>query len=75
VVLSDNSNSDLFKITTQHISNLEKYYEESGKPMDEIYAKKENIDNKEIEILNIIKEIEKKTRPLVKEIIKLKNEI
>ena len=74
VVLSENSNSDLFKISTQHISNLEKYYEESAKPMDEIFAKKENIDNKEIEILNNIKEIEKKTLPLVKEIIKLKNE-
>ena len=74
VVLSENSNSDLFKISTQHISNLEKYYEESAKPMDELFAKKENIDNKEIEILNNIKEIEKKTLPLVKEIIKLKNE-
>ena len=43
VVLSENSNSDLFKISTQHISSLEKYYEESAKPMDEIFAKKENI--------------------------------
>ena len=42
VVLSENSNRDLFKISTQHISNLEKYYEESAKPMDE-KNKKSNV--------------------------------
>ena len=72
VVLSDDKNSPLFKNSIQDIKKLEEFYANSAKPMDEIFSKKDSIEQKEIEILNKIKDVEKQTMPLVKEIIELK---
>ncbi|QKF88676.1 methyl-accepting chemotaxis protein [Arcobacter cloacae] len=72
VVLSEDKNSPLFKNSIEDIKKLEVFYADSAKPMDEIFSKKDNIEQKEIEILNKIKDVEKQTMPLVKEIIELK---
>ena len=72
VVLSQDKDSSLFKKSIADIKTLEEFYTSSAKPMDEIFSKKEGIEPKEVEILNKIKDVEKKTLPLVQEIIKLK---
>ncbi len=72
VVLSQDKDSSLFKKSIADIKTLEEFYTSSSKPMDEIFSKKEGIEPKEVEILNKIKDVEKKTLPLVQEIIKLK---
>ena len=72
VVLSEDKNSTLFKNSIEDIKKLEVFYADSAKPMDEIFSKKDNVEQKEIEILNKIKDVEKQTMPLVKEIIELK---
>ncbi|NCB13135.1 MAG: methyl-accepting chemotaxis protein, partial [Erysipelotrichia bacterium] len=72
VVLSEDKNSPLFKNSIEDIKKLEVFYADSAKPMDEIFSKKDNVEQKEIEILNKIKDVEKQTMPLVKEIIELK---
>ncbi len=72
IVLSENNNSVLFKKSIDDIKKLEEFYANSAKPMDEIFSKNDGIEQKEIEILNKIKDVEKKTMPLVKEIIDLK---
>ena len=73
VVLSENKDSELFKKSINDIKNLEDFYKKSSKPMDEIFSKKEGIQKEEVVILNKIKDVEKKTLPLVNEIIKLKS--
>ncbi|MDX9815144.1 MAG: methyl-accepting chemotaxis protein, partial [Sulfurimonadaceae bacterium] len=72
VVLSEDKNSPLFKNSIEDIKKLEVFYADSAKPMDEIFSKKDNVEQKEREILNKIKDVEKQTMPLVKEIIELK---
>ena len=73
VVLSEDKNSKLFEESINNIKNLESFYIESAKPMDEIFSKKEKIDEQEILILNKIKSVEKKTLPLVAKVIELKS--
>jgi len=72
VVLSLDKNTLLFKKSIVDIKKLEDSYANSAKLMDSIFLKKESIEEKEIVILNKIKEVEKKTMPLVKEIINSK---
>ncbi|QDF29783.1 methyl-accepting chemotaxis protein [Halarcobacter anaerophilus] len=69
LVLSSDKESKLFKTTVEDIKRLESYYIKSAKPLDEIFKKGENIDEKERVILAKIKDIEKKTLPLVERII------
>jgi len=73
VVLSTNKNDLLFKKSIEDIKNLEVFYDKSAKKMDEIFNTGTNVDAKEKEILLKIKDIEKRTLPLVKEIIELKS--
>lgn len=54
------------------IKRLERFYEESAKPLDAIFAKNEGIEEKERVILEKIKAIERKTMPLIAEVIALK---
>jgi methyl-accepting chemotaxis protein len=72
VVLSEDKNSDLFKKSIEDIKRLEEFYTNSAKPMDDIFSKNQGIEKTEIEILDKIKDVEKKTLPLVEEIIQLK---
>lgn len=60
VVLSEDKNSPLFKNSIEDIKKLEVFYANSAKPMDEIFSRKDNIEQKEIEILNKIKELKNK---------------
>jgi methyl-accepting chemotaxis protein len=72
VVLSSDSQSKLFQDSINDIQKLEQFYEKSAKSMDKIFSNKNNVDQKEIEILQSIKEVEKQTLPLVSQIIDLK---
>ena len=73
VVLAKDLNDSLFKRSVEDIKRLEVFYKDSAKKMDKIFSDGINVDNKEREILTKIKDIEKKTLPLVKQIIELKN--
>lgn len=53
---------------------LERFYEESAKPLDAIFAKGEDVEEKERVILEKIKTIERKTMPLIAEVIALKQQ-
>jgi len=72
VVLSENSNTNLFKKSVVDIKNLEDFYAKSAIQLDEIFKNKSNFSKEELEILNKIKNVEKQTLPLVKEIVNLK---
>ncbi len=72
VVLSENSNTDLFKKSVVDIKNLEDFYAKSAVQLDDIFKNKNNFSQEELEILNRIKDVEKQTLPLVKEIVNLK---
>ncbi|MGM0518959.1 MAG: HAMP domain-containing methyl-accepting chemotaxis protein [Campylobacterota bacterium] len=74
IVLSDSKNDELFKKSLEDIRRLEKFYVKSAKPMDKIFDENRNVDKKEIDILNRIKEIEKKTLPLIEKIISNKKD-
>ena len=74
VVLASSVNDDLYKKSIDDIEKLEKFYADSAKSMDEIFANKDNVDQEEIRILKHIKEIEAKTLPMVEYIILLKNQ-
>jgi len=56
------------------IKRLERFYEESAKPLDAIFAKGEDVEEKERVILEKIKTIERKTMPLIAEVIALKQQ-
>lgn len=56
------------------IKRLERFYEESAKPLDAIFAKGEGVEEKERVILKKIKDIENKTMPLINEVIVLKQQ-
>src|SRR5574344_977081 len=72
VVLSENSNTNLFKKSIVDIKNLEDFYTKSAVQLDDIFKNKNNFSQEELEILNRIKDVEKQTLPLVKEIVNLK---
>ena len=69
IVLSDGKNDELFKNSLEDIRRLEKFYIKSSKPMNKIFEKNKNVDQKEVEILNRINNIESKTLPLIEKII------
>ena len=56
------------------IQRLEHFYEESAKPLDAIFAKGEGVEEKERVILEKIKTIERKTMPLIAEVMTLKQQ-
>lgn len=56
------------------IKRLEHFYEESAKPLDAIFAKGEGVEEKERVILEKIKTIERKTMPLIAEVMTLKQQ-
>jgi len=72
IVLSEDKNDPLFTSSLNDIQRLEKFYTESAQPLDMIFAKGVDIDAKEKEILQKIKDIEKKTLPVINKIIELK---
>ena len=74
IVISSDINSELFKNSLSNIEKLEQFYANSAKPLDKIFSLKENIDDKEVQILKNIKNIEKQTLPLVNKIINLRKE-
>ena len=49
VVLSENKNDALFKKSVEDIKNLEVFYDDSAKMMDEIFSVGTNVDAKEKE--------------------------
>ena len=56
------------------IKRLERFYEESSKPLDAIFDKGIGVEEKERVILKKIKEIERKTMPLMSEVMTLKEQ-
>ena len=72
VVLIDDKNA--MQTVLDDIARLERFYEDSAKPLDALFAKGENIEEKERVILTKIKTIEKTTMPLIAQIIQLKKE-
>src|SRR5574344_120064 len=55
-----------------YLKNLEDFYTKSAVQLDDIFKNKNNFSQEELEILNRIKDVEKQTLPLVKEIVNLK---
>ena len=69
VVLFDDSKA--VESVVQDIRELERFYAQSAKPLDQIFAQGENVTAQERAILQEIKSVESQTMPLVEEIISL----
>jgi methyl-accepting chemotaxis protein len=72
VVLASDKNDPLFIESLKDIKKLETFYTDSAKPLDKIFEEGMNVDDKERAILEKIKDIEKKTLPVIAKIIELK---
>ncbi|AXH10094.1 methyl-accepting chemotaxis protein [Malaciobacter halophilus] len=72
LVLSKDNQDLLFKNSLNDIRRLESFYIKSAKPLNKIFEEGLNVDEEEKIILSKIKQIEKKTLPLINKIINLK---
>ncbi|RXJ86406.1 methyl-accepting chemotaxis protein [Arcobacter sp. CECT 8985] len=72
LVIAKDKEDKLFKTSLENIKRLEKYYEKYQRPLNNMLKKGLNVENKELELINKINNIEAITQPLVKKIIFLK---
>jgi len=72
IVLAKDTNDELFVKSLSDIKRLESFYTKSAQPLDMIFEKGIDVDDKEKVILQKIKDIEKKTLPVINKIIDLK---
>jgi len=72
IVLAKDKDDQLFINSFNDIKKLESFYVKSAQPLDMIFEKGVDVDQKEKMILQKIKDIEKKTVPVINKIIELK---